>query len=100
MGVRGIDEYDRFYGMRIPPKPTLHKRDKRLSEGLSSFGKEMRAKLLEKSLQGYGGWETCTPERLEKMLREHLKKGDMVDVANFALMLWALSNKGAKELKR
>lgn len=38
----------------------------------------------------HGGWdrkEECTAEDLSRLLREHVEKGDPVDVANFCMML-------------
>lgn len=51
----------------------------------------MREKLSTKRAEGYGGWnqpEECSVERLKEMLVEHLPKGDMIDIANFAMMIW------------
>lgn len=49
----------------------------------------MKAKLAKKRAEGRGGWEgpTCTAALLSQMLREHVEKGDPVDVANLAMML-------------
>ncbi|GLI25640.1 hypothetical protein GGQ86_000373 [Xanthobacter flavus] len=55
------------------------------------FGEAMKAKLAVKREQGYGGWddkEQCSAEHLSRLLREHVEKGDPVDVANFAMMLY------------
>jgi hypothetical protein len=53
------------------------------------FAAAMKAKLAKKRADGRGGWETpdCTDEFLAELLMEHTKKGDPVDVANFAMML-------------
>lgn len=55
------------------------------------FAEAMRAKMAFKREQGYSGWETCPIPRLRQMLHEHLNKGDPVDVANFCMMLWTLT---------
>lgn len=47
----------------------------------------MNKKLHEKSLEGRGGFEDCSAETLSRMLREHVEKGDPVDVANFCAFL-------------
>lgn len=50
----------------------------------------MKLKLAHKRRQGRGGWrvkEDCTQADLSLMLREHVEKGDPVDVANFCMML-------------
>lgn len=57
---------------------------------LRIFSAQMIAKLRKKAAHGRGGWQTCSQEVLTKMLREHVEKGDPVDVANFCMMLSAL----------
>jgi hypothetical protein len=55
------------------------------------FAAAMKSKLARKRDEGRGGWDNpdvCTIGFLEKCLREHIQKGDMVDVANFAMMIW------------
>ena len=52
------------------------------------FAEVMKAKLAKKRTEGRGGWEQCSPIVLSTMLREHVDKGDPVDVANFAMMLY------------
>ena len=51
----------------------------------------MKAKLAKQRAKGYGGWDTpeFTQQRLSDMLREHVDKGDPVDVANFCAFLAA-----------
>lgn len=53
-------------------------------------GRAMGKKLQKKRREGYGGWwdeNLCTIENLRELLRSHIDKGDMVDVANFAMMI-------------
>lgn len=50
----------------------------------------MKAKLAKKREQGYSGWVDCDSKHLSQLLREHVDKGDPVDVANFCAFL--LSN--------
>lgn len=52
---------------------------------------EMRLKLEKKRGQGRHGWfgPNCNQELLLRMLNEHLKKGDMIDVINLAGMILA-----------
>ena len=53
------------------------------------FAVAMTDKMVEKAQQGYGGWLTeCEIEHLWRLLKEHVKKGDPVDIANFAMMIW------------
>lgn len=52
----------------------------------------MRDKLEIARLKGRGGWwneDECSVEYLRDLLREHIDKGDMVDVMNFAAMIYA-----------
>lgn len=52
------------------------------------FSSVMKRKLALARDKGRGGWETCSPADLSRMLREHVEKGDPRDVANFCMMLW------------
>lgn len=50
----------------------------------------MISKLAKQRAKGYGGWDVrsqCSQEHLVKLLRDHVEKGDPVDVANFCAML-------------
>jgi hypothetical protein len=62
-------------------------------ERLCQYAKmAMEEKLEEKRLEGRGGWwnsDECSIDSLRQMLREHIEKGDMVDVMNFAAMIYA-----------
>lgn len=54
------------------------------------FAIAMKAKLAQKRAEGRGGWDNkdeCSAEFLSQLLREHVEKGDPIDVANFAMML-------------
>jgi len=54
------------------------------------FSDAMKRKLGQKRQEGRGGWEDkaqCSAEFLSQLLREHIEKGDPVDVANLAMML-------------
>jgi hypothetical protein len=58
---------------------------------IEAFGREMRNKLFDKVDEGFVGWadSTCiSVDGLRDKLMVHLEKGDMVDVANFAMMIW------------
>ncbi|MDE3023835.1 MAG: hypothetical protein KGI54_18620, partial [Pseudomonadota bacterium] len=53
------------------------------------FASAMKEKLkFAREQKGRGGWENCPTGDLVDMLYAHLAKGDMRDVANFAMMLW------------
>jgi len=67
--------------------PTEEERDE---EALLAFTTAMRDKLAKARERGRGGWhnpDVCSLDDLRRMLRQHLLKGDPVDVANFALFL-------------
>lgn len=63
--------------------------------GVARFSLAMREKLERKRDEGRGGWndpQECTIEGLQRMLKEHIKKGDPVDIGNFAMMIWNRQN--------
>lgn len=77
--------------------------------GVSRFTEAMSAKLAKKRADGRGGWNQerhtsqpdrgdrvirygCTVAYLRKLLHEHVAKGDMVDIANLAMMIWNREN--------
>lgn len=68
-----------------PYEDTAHFDD----HAVNRFAAVMKGKLASKRLQGRGGWQE--PEvpngYLSRLLREHVDKGDPVDVANFAMMI-------------
>ena len=58
---------------------------------LACFVHAQQVKLYRKRRQGYGGWDDetkCSVADLRRLLTEHIEKGDMVDIANFAMMIW------------
>ncbi|WEK04545.1 MAG: hypothetical protein P0Y65_20610 [Candidatus Devosia phytovorans] len=59
-------------------------------EAVASFVGAMCLKLAHRRHEGREGWEDrdqCSAEFLSQLLREHVEKGDPVEVANFAMML-------------
>ena len=59
---------------------------------VDAFAAAMRAKLASKRDQGRSGWNDqaqCTQNDLARGLRDHMHKGDPVDVGNFAMFLHA-----------
>ena len=74
---------------RIDPDDTFHRRvDER---GVTNLAAAMVKKLAEKRDEGRCGWhdpDRCTIKRLKLMLHSHVRRGDMVDVANFAMMIY------------
>lgn len=69
----------------LKSQPAQHPDD----AAVDAFAAAMKAKLAKKRAEGYGGWNTseCTQEMLSAMLRNHVSKGDPVDVGNLAMML-------------
>ncbi|WP_210252800.1 hypothetical protein [Agrobacterium vitis] len=54
------------------------------------FAAAMKEKLAKKRLDGRSGWEDkddCSQLFIPQLLREHVEKGDPVDVGNLAMML-------------
>ena len=64
------------------------------NEGVARFTKAMRLKLAKKRREGRGGWQTpqCVDGKLWEMMINHVKKGDVVDVATLAMMIWNKRN--------
>lgn len=57
---------------------------------VDNFAVVMKTKLAKKRAEGRGGWQDkqdCSNAVLSRLLREHVEKGDPVDVANFAMMI-------------
>lgn len=61
-------------------------------EAVDSFANAMKIKLRKKRVEdGRDGWQDAgvlSTGSLAYMLLEHVVKGDPVDIANFAMMLW------------
>jgi len=60
------------------------------------FSIAMKNKMRKKRLEGRGGWYDPTAisnEELSTMLKDHMEKGDPVDIANFCMMLFARGEK-------
>lgn len=59
-------------------------------DAVDKLVESMKKKLAEKRAQGRSGWDTdCTQQRLSDLLRQHVEKGDVLDVANFCAFLFA-----------
>lgn len=61
-------------------------------QAIDEFVRDMKSKMDKSTLQkGRRGWDNpdaISKEGLIKMLEEHVSKGDPVDVALFAMMIW------------
>lgn len=49
----------------------------------------MKTKMAKKRKQGFNGWTDSTPQDLSDLLRDHVDKGDPIDVANYCAFLIA-----------
>jgi hypothetical protein len=69
-----------------PDVPEQHSDD----VAVDRFAAALKAKLAKKRRDGRGGWddpEQCSAAFLSKLMREHVEKGDPLDVGAFAMML-------------
>lgn len=57
------------------------------SRAVDNFASAMKSKLAKKRNEGRSGWQHMSADELTSLLREHVKKGDPVDVANLCMML-------------
>lgn len=68
---------------RIIKTPVQHSDD----VAVDLFAAKMKEKLEKSRYKGRSGWESCPIEHLIDSLKDHISKGDPVDVANFAMMI-------------
>ena len=68
---------------RIIKTPAQHSDD----VAVDLFAAKMKEKLEKSRDKGRSGWESCPIEHLIASLKDHISKGDPVDVANFAMMI-------------
>ena len=63
---------------------------KALDACVDDFAWAMKQKLKKKFIEGKDGWDdpNWPIENVLDQLRAHIDKGDMVDVANFAMFAW------------
>lgn len=57
------------------------------AQAVRRFARRMITKLAASRAKGRTGWQAVPVPELWRMLREHIEKGDPVDVANFAMMI-------------
>lgn len=73
---------------------TLQEGETLTAEHVDDFAAQMKAKLNEKGGHGWSDNRVCSVEYdLQPMLIHHIDKGDMVDVANIAMMIFHKSKK-------
>ena len=76
------------------PRPEAAEQDQPHSDDgwVDLFAAAMKVKLLRARRKGRGGWDDpaqCSVDSLRELLAAHIVKGDMTDVGNFAMMVWA-----------
>ena len=61
-----------------------------LDKCVNAFAEAIKTKLVHKYLEGRSGWDDpeWPREDILKQLRAHIDKGDMIDVAAFAMFAW------------
>jgi len=57
---------------------------------VNAFAMAMKAKLKTSREKGRSGWQSATPEYLTTLLLQHVEKGDVIDIANFCMMLYQI----------
>ena len=68
----------------------------RLCDLVDALAIEMKVKLTEKMLEGWGGWDCMDVDVIKQRIHKHVLKGDAVDIANLAAFLWFNSNAGVE----
>lgn len=71
----------------LSPAPAAQHTD---DKAVDRFAAAMKRKLAQKREEGRGGWddpEQCSAQYLSNLLRDHVEKGDPLDVGNLAMML-------------
>jgi len=86
--------FDKFHSAMLAAAQTERviypKRDRLPDDerkALDAMVSAMSEKLYRKYIEGYSGFEGASEEHLNRLLHEHLTKGDPVDVANFCAFL-------------
>jgi len=74
----------------MPNLETVSQELDKLVPVFDEFTRAMQMKLSLKVFQGSTGWDdpAWTIEMATKALNAHVEKGDLVDVANFAMFIW------------
>ena len=69
----------------VAQEPVAHPDD----DAVDRFAAAMKVKMATKRAESRDGWETdeCSDTWLSSLLREHVEKGDPLDVGNLAMML-------------
>lgn len=78
--------YSRILSALSPAPEAQHPDD----AAVDRFAAAMKRKLAQKREEGRSGWddpEQCSAQYLSNLLRDHVEKGDPLDVGNLAMML-------------
>jgi cellulase/cellobiase CelA1 len=79
----------------IPPDPAFVEQEiSRLNEAVDHFAQAMKTKLAQKAREGWTGWDDqFSADKIYTTMLAHaagipLARGQEVDIANLAMMLW------------
>ena len=94
-GADGAVVFDDFFACAVAPCGCVSRRglysvfDSGPGDDIAVdlFAAKMKEKLAKSRDKGRGGWEDCPIEYLIASLKDHISKGDPVDVANFSMMI-------------
>jgi hypothetical protein len=59
------------------------------NKAVDAFAVALKDKLAKARAKGRSGWQDCPTQVLREGLRTHTEKGDPLDVAAYAMFLWA-----------
>jgi hypothetical protein len=82
--------YDYLNGARTEFGTSWMTTDRMERALVQAFADEMDMKLKSARRKGRDGWDNpkeCTVDQLKEMMMKHIEKGDMRDVANFAMFI-------------
>ena len=89
--VQHDNPYEAIPLCRLDAVPSIQEQEQHYDDyAVDCFAVMMKEKLAKKRTEGRDGWSDptrCSVEYLNKLLLEHVEKGDPVDVANFCMML-------------
>jgi hypothetical protein len=81
--------YLKISDMRAAEAAMRERADLADNAAVDRFAAAMKQKLARKRIEdNRGGWQKCPASSLWQMLRDHVEKGDPVDVGNFAMMIY------------
>ena len=81
--ARLVREYELIYMLSVGHAEYLE------NKAVDYLAKQMKQRLKEKRLQGYGGWTNCDKAIMLDGLNKSVGKGNSIDVANYCALLLA-----------